>query len=344
MSTAQPRLVVVAGSGRSGTSSMAGLLKHLGLVIPQPEVEGNRSNPRGFFEPRWVVDFQGRLLRQAQVRLTDARPDAFPATTEAGASPEAREELRAWLAPQLTPGGELVIKDPRSSWFLPMWQEVPRAGGAAVGFVLMLRQPAEVVGSKAEYYKNKGAGRGRRQVQITRVAGWLNICLFGELHTRGTDRVFVRYTDLLDDWRPAVRAVGHAFDLGLRHGIDIERAAAVDAFLDPDLHRVRTGWDELDLPPGLQDLAEEAWDLLNALVDAGGHDGEVERRLDAVRARYVTMYADAEALVQSTIDLPGRRQPGQRSSPEKPAEPPAAPTRRAASVSALRRRLRAGDR
>ena len=45
------RVVVVAGSGRSGTSTIAGVLKSVGLRIPPPEVPGNRTNPRGFFEP-----------------------------------------------------------------------------------------------------------------------------------------------------------------------------------------------------------------------------------------------------------------------------------------------------
>lgn len=334
------RLVVVAGSGRSGTSSVAGVLKQLGLAVPQPEVEGNRSNPRGFFEPRWVVDFQRSLLRRAQVRLSDARPEALAATAAVGADPHAREQLRSWLADQLVHAPELVVKDPRSSWFLPMWRDVAETTGAVPGFVMMLRHPAEVVGSKAEYYKNKGAGHGRRQVQITRLAGWLNVCLFAEELTRGSRRVFLRYTDLLDDWRPQLRVAAAALDLSLRNGWDDARSAAVDAFLDPDLHRVHTGWADIDVPTALRDLAEEAWLLLDVLVGAPD-DPAARAGLDAVRARYVAMYADAEALVQSTIDAPAP--PGQP--PRAPVTQPPAPAPEEASArraaSAVRRRLRA---
>ena len=29
----------------------------MGFHLPQPEVKANDTNPRGFGEPRWVVDF-----------------------------------------------------------------------------------------------------------------------------------------------------------------------------------------------------------------------------------------------------------------------------------------------
>ena len=59
---AAPKLVLVTGSGRSGTSTVSGTLKMLGCYVPQPEVKADSSNPRGFFEPRWAVDVQTRLL------------------------------------------------------------------------------------------------------------------------------------------------------------------------------------------------------------------------------------------------------------------------------------------
>ena len=55
--TTYPRKVLfVAGAGRSGTSTMAGLMRIMGLHVPQPEVVADETNPKGFGEPRWVVD------------------------------------------------------------------------------------------------------------------------------------------------------------------------------------------------------------------------------------------------------------------------------------------------
>ncbi|MGZ4640147.1 MAG: sulfotransferase family protein, partial [Actinomycetes bacterium] len=59
LETAAPRrrLVLVAGVGRSGTSVFAGILRQAGFHVPQPEVDADSTNPKGFGEPRWVVDF-----------------------------------------------------------------------------------------------------------------------------------------------------------------------------------------------------------------------------------------------------------------------------------------------
>ena len=76
MGDPQVKLVLVTGSGRSGTSSVAGTLKRLGLYIPQPEVETDERNPRGYYEPLWLAELQKRLLNPIPVRTIDSRPNA----------------------------------------------------------------------------------------------------------------------------------------------------------------------------------------------------------------------------------------------------------------------------
>ena len=86
-------LMLVVGSGRSGTSLFTGIMQRLGFHVPQPEVTADSTNPRGFAEPKWVVDFHTALLgagrragcRRAAVRL-GARPPASPSTTTSGGS------------------------------------------------------------------------------------------------------------------------------------------------------------------------------------------------------------------------------------------------------------------
>ena len=305
-SSSAARVVVVAGSGRSGTSTIAGVLKSAGLLIPPPEVPGNRTNPRGFFEPRWAVNFQTTLLRKASVVLTDARPAAFDLTARTAADAAVREEVGTWVREHLAESNELLVKDPRNSWFLPMWRLAAADGGADVAFLTMLRHPAEVVGSKDTYYKNTSAGESPRQAQTTRVASWLNVALFTEATTRDARRTFVLYNDLLDDWRSVLARV--AEELGLEHGRDLTDAqtAEIDEFVDPGLRRVRTEWSDIDCPDEVRELAQEVWDLHVVLAGSGGFDADAEQRLDALRERYVSMYVDAEALAQSSAEASRR--------------------------------------
>jgi hypothetical protein len=76
------KLVLVVGAGRSGTSLITGVLSLLNYRVPQPEVMANATNPRGFGEPRWVVDFHAGLMRSRRISLFDARPAAWDAASK----------------------------------------------------------------------------------------------------------------------------------------------------------------------------------------------------------------------------------------------------------------------
>ena len=112
MSAAEPeerRLVLVVGVGRSGTSLLTGVLGQLGFHVPQPEVEADDTNPRGFSEPRWAVDFHKRLLSARRVTVNDSRPAAFERTATAAEDPAALAELREWLEGQLGEAVAVVV-------------------------------------------------------------------------------------------------------------------------------------------------------------------------------------------------------------------------------------------
>jgi hypothetical protein len=297
---AESRLVIVVGSGRSGTSTVAGTLKYLGLHVPQPEIEPNPSNPRGFFEPRWVVDFHKRLLVRSGVAISDSRPVAVERAQKVGTRPRVQSELQEWLKTAVRAAPELVVKDPRTSWFPMMWREAAQSVGVTPRFLTMLRHPAEVAGSKQTYYgRNKAADK--RIGDTWRIAGWINVLHNVELASRSEPRALVRYDDLLADWRSAMGAAGETLDLSYVGGLDPNTPHEVDDFIDPGLHRVRVTWSDLDVPPAVQEIAQATWEALGVLVEAGGHDQKAEDTMDELRDRYRQVYADAEAIAHHSI-------------------------------------------
>jgi len=314
MSAATDRqLVLVVGVGRSGTSLLSGILGQLGLHIPQPEVNANATNPRGFGEPRWVVDFHTRLLKQRRVTVNDARPAAWADTGRSAESPAVTRELHEWLRGQLDQHGAVVVKDPRTSWFLPLWMRCSSDLGVPPVFVTMLRHPAETLASAQKSY-------GTWQTPASRAAAWLNVSLETELATRGQRRAFVRYEDLLGDWRGEVDRLGASLDLPLLEAIDPARAAQVDAFVDPGLHRHRVRWAELgDVPARLQDMAEDVLAQLEGLAAPGGDTAAAQASLDTARAGFGELYAEAEAISQSSLTAAKKRV---RSERRPPAPPP----------------------
>jgi len=298
------RIAFVVGSGRSGTSTMSGTLQALRMHVPQPEVGADSTNPKGFGEPQWIVEFHERLLDRVRVQTADARPQAWFDTERPAMRERFRNELFEWLDGQFAEAeapssgrrtSELVIKDPRLVWFLGMWRGAAIRCRATPTYITMLRPVTEVVGSKQRYYAGKLG-------EVSRTAGWVNVMLHTERSTRDSERAFVRYGDLLDDWTVPV------FELGERlHFAGVQRASAQDlrkvhAFIDPSLRRVQLTWDDVTVPARLREIAEASWQALDRLADKDGDTPEVRTTLDELREAYIDYYAEAELLTQSTAE------------------------------------------
>jgi hypothetical protein len=292
----QVKLVVVTGSGRSGTSSVAGTLKRLGLYIPQPEVETDERNPRGYYEPLWVAEFHKWLLNPIPVRTIDSRPNAGKIAKK-HVTPEVEQQLRDWLREQLALVAErgetqILLKDTRAYWVYDLWQRMAEEFGAQLTSLTMLRHPAQVVRSRDTAYLSEMDRHFRRQRETTNVAAWINAAFETERVTRGNPRAFVPYYDLIGDWRAAMSRAGT--QLGLRFN-DTSGHHPVDDFIDADLNRSQPDWDGLEVTPGLVDLADRSWEAMNALVETPDEDTAM-KRIDALRQEYVDLYWSSAAI------------------------------------------------
>jgi hypothetical protein len=283
-------VVLVTGSMRSGTSSLAGSLKHLGWHVPQPEVPASERNAKGHFEPRWVIEFHKRLMRRALVRPSDGSPRAEERVAALLEDGTVEAELRDWLGSQPEPN--VVVKDPHAAWLLPLWQRAAEQAGRDVRILTALRHPAAVVGSQDRTW---GEGRRtdaeRRVKETSNTAAWLNVALVTEAGSRGARRAFIRYDDLLADWRTALKQVSDQLDLSL----PLDEDHGLDAFLDPGMRRSQLTWDDIVLPDWLRDLAEDAWQQLGGLV-LDPEDPAAGARMDELRGTYDTHYAEAVAV------------------------------------------------
>ena len=285
-------LVLVTGSMRSGTSSLAGSLKLLGFHVPLPEVPASPRNPKGHFEPHWVILFHKKVLRRALVRPSDSSPQARARVQGVLGQGGLTSELKRWLAEQPEP--RLVVKDPHAAWLIDTWAEVSGSCGIDLRLLTSIRHPAEVVGSQDLTWGHRRTDDQRLAKETSNVAAWLNVALVTERLGRELPRAFVRYSELIEDWRTALGRVSDQLDLDLE--LDPERAGhELDQWLDPAMRRSQLTWDDLAVPDWLRELAQDAWDQLNALVD-DPRDQEASARLDAIRAAYEARYAEAVAV------------------------------------------------
>ncbi|CAM3676891.1 hypothetical protein [Nocardioides zeicaulis] len=299
MPTTPTPLVLVSGSGRSGTSSLAGTLKRLGLHVPQPEVEASETNPRGFYEPQWVIDFHKRHLRELALFNIDSRPAAVGLVRDYLASGEPTAELRQWLAGQVAApergDAQIVVKDPHAFWFASAWESASADLDVDLRWLTALRHPAEVVGSRDIAYLSSQSDELRLTKETSNVAGWVHAALLTEQAGRGGRRAFVRYVDLLADWRAALAPVQQQLDLELNTDLSSHEHHPVDDFVEPSMRKSQLTWDDVATPAWLEDVAEEVWQLLGTLTTSP-HDEATTARLDEIHADYDARYADAVAL------------------------------------------------
>ena len=294
-SPAQPRLALVVGVGRSGTSACSGALAQLGYAVPQPELAADESNPRGFGEPEWLVGLQSRILKRHGVSAFDGRPDVWSMLDRIRSGPAA-DRLQRWLGEQLTEHERIVVKDPRTALLLGVWQTVLAELHVPTVVITLLRPPGEVVASARRHY-------GGEKWDAARLGGWVNVMLSSEASTRDRSRVFIRYHDLLRDWRAELARL--AAPLGIAEALsESARVEAVDAFLEPSLHREQETVDDLDAPDWLRDIASRAWQGFTEL--AADDAPRIRAGLEQLRAEYDARYAESVAVVHHTIKAAAR--------------------------------------
>ncbi len=287
-------LVLVSGSGRSGTSSLAGTLKRLGLHVPQPEVEASETNPRGFYEPQWVIDFHKRHLKELALFNIDSRPAAVDLVAAYVESGIPTAELHEWLAGQLD-ASQIVVKDPHAFWFAQVWEQVTAELDVDLRWLTALRHPAEVVGSREIAYLSSQSDDLRLTKETSNVAGWVHAALLTEQAGRGSRRAFVRYGDLLADWRTALAPVQQQLELDFNTDLSSTEHHDVDDFIEPSMRKSQLTWDDVRTPDWLRDMAEEVWQLLGVLT-ASPQDEATQARLDQIHEDYNARYVDAVAL------------------------------------------------
>lgn len=286
-------LVLVVGAGRSGTSSFAGVMNHLGFVVPAPVVGADVTNPRGHFEPLWAVEFHKKILAEAGCRTVDGDPHVGVRTMETARAGAFKDELAEWLSMQFRSAQQVVVKDPRTVWVAPVWMEVARELGIRVVIVTMLRHPADVVGSHTHHYSDWKAAEQQVRGETALLGGWINVNLVAEEVSRGQNRHVIVYEDLLDDWRSVLAPLRSGSGLPVDLSTDSEVAGGVDEFIDPDLHRVRSGWESSQIPVSLRAIADALW-----VVFAARSRGEIDE--DTFVAKVAVQRGDYKSLFRAS--------------------------------------------
>ena len=266
--------VLVCGMHRSGTSAVARTLNLLGCSLPVSLIPGRPSeNELGFWESQTIVELNKEILASGGSAWDDCEP-FDPGWYQTPVADAFREQAGNLLASEFGTSRFFVLKDPRICRILPFWIEAIEAFDATPFIVCPIRNPFDVATS---------LNIRDRIAPARALLIWLRHVLDSELASRSHRRTFVRYEDLLDEWKGATNRVGE--QLGL---VWPRRAAAgseIDAFLAPDLrhhaHNDAAVFNDTQLSPWVR----RSFEILDRWAHDDVRDGD-EAELDRIRAGF----------------------------------------------------------
>jgi hypothetical protein len=261
-SRAPCKALLILGMHRSGTSALTRVLGLCGAQLPRRGVaDAHVSNPLGHWEPRRIVDAHDRFLAESGTAW-DAVMD-YPRSIFQSKSAEAcRRRLAGMVIDEYGDAPLFVLKDPRTSRLMPLWRPVLSALPAAPHAIIMVRNPLEVAGS----LQSRDGWTEHRALLV-----WLRYLLNAERDTRDLPRCFVRYDDLVGDWRSTVDAISS--QLGI--AFPVRRSASeteIDRFVRQDLRHHQRPTAELVYRGDVPDCVKQAYRCLCAAAETGTVD------------------------------------------------------------------------
>jgi len=271
MNEADASTFVVLGMHRSGTSALARCINILGPRTSDNLMDANSFNASGYWEPKSIVEFNTDVFGHFDRHWADPKPMA-QGWTKTATFDALRAQAHSLLDAEFGASGSVVLKDPRLSRVLPIWQGAFASRHAKTVYLIAYRNPLEVAQSLARRDKLTIA----HAVQV-----WLGYMLDAEKNTRGQHRVIINYSHLLKDWRAALRPITQSTTLPDIDKVPKKMAAQLDGFLDPTARHFQGSDVELDVDPVLARLVERAEGLF-----AGFADDQKEQAFDEVGAQW----------------------------------------------------------
>jgi hypothetical protein len=221
--------VCVLGMHRSGTSLVAGLMRHLGIDLGPDDalLPPDSNNPSGYFELTELVHLNNEILAHYGGSW-DELPELPRGWEDSDELAQIRDRARRLLSRRFAASPQWGWKDPRTCVTLPFWQGlVP-----GLRYVICVRNPVDVAHSLR-------AREGEERELAEHALDWLRHTASALAYTAGRPRVVVHYERFFEDAEHEVRRLA-AF-VGCEDRLDDpETASRIRGFINPTLVHTRS--------------------------------------------------------------------------------------------------------
>ncbi|WP_157801381.1 sulfotransferase family protein [Sphingobium sp. LB126] len=216
-------VVFVLGMHRSGTSALSRMLNLLGCDLPKTLMPGTQANPHGYWESEAIMEINDAILHSGGSEWIDW----LPFNPDWRNSPVYRTFLKkgqAALRDEYGSSSLFVMKDPRCARIAPFWLDVFDQEGLSPLIIIPVRNVLEVASSLT---KRNGFHRDYGCLL------WLRHVLDAEFDTRGKNRAFTTYDELLHNWGALARRLQDK--LGIYWpSLSASTGRKISDFLNPD--------------------------------------------------------------------------------------------------------------
>ena len=266
--------ILVAGMHRSGTSALTRTLSLLGFDLPKTLIDAKYGNELGHWESQVVLALNDEILASLGSAWHDWK--AFKLGWDASPDlEEFRQRANTTLESELGNSRMFVLKDPRFCRLLGLWAEAIEAFGALPLIVSTIRNPLEVAASLET--------RDGMDPSIAQLL-WLRHVLDGEIASRNMKRCYVRYDDLLEDWRAVADKLGDEIGVAWPRRLR-EVETEIEAFLSP-AHRHHVEKDEdVFRNPDLSQWIMSSFDIFSRWARGKSRKSDTAD-LDGIRAAF----------------------------------------------------------
>jgi hypothetical protein len=263
------RVIVVLSPGRSGTSLLMKSLETMGMKLSENMIPGRHENPEGFFEDEEIVKLHKQMFKGLFTKASLPLPDNWLSMSEAK---KGRQALAQKLQKEVQKHEGFIwgFKDPRTSSFLPLWNNIFNLERTTPIFLVAARDPATVVFSQQRYYNIQPEVVELQWLQRTTDA----------LHHTAADCFIVHY----EDWftRPVEQAKGLLRYTGLDQYFSGNIEEALKNVIKPNLNRA--------VYEEYQVQNEYTLKLYDVLKDCRGEEFDRQRVMSIVKECRKAMY------------------------------------------------------
>ncbi|MGR4068057.1 hypothetical protein [Billgrantia sp. C5P2] len=252
------KIIIVLGPGRSGTSLLMQILEHQGIALSEKLNQPSAANKYGPKEDKDIFEVHSILLKELGSNPLIPLPDGW---MNKEATLRAKKKLRDILLDRLENNSVFALKDPRMSFFLPLWNLIFNELKITPVYLFAIREFKATAGSHLRQYN-----LSPEAVE----SSWLSRTI-DALRYVGTECFFVHY----EDWFSSPESTLEGLREHLRnHNIALTKNCDLSELVDKSADRSKK--DDIII----SNICVQ--ELNNFLADFRGYDYDREKLIDKI--------------------------------------------------------------